>query len=106
MHFIRFLKVPLVTLTKQKGHRNPTITVIVTTLITVVTDLGESFLDRDVQLRISLRANVPGRTLLASKTIDWKGGWRSAPAQLIFSQPLEGDIAAGVFCVSSVTDRA
>ncbi|KAF2456645.1 putative methyltransferase-domain-containing protein [Lineolata rhizophorae] len=65
MHYIRFLKPP-----KTNGTK-------ISALITIVTDLGESFLLDNVKLVAAIRSADPGGALQEKKEISWTGGSRS-----------------------------
>jgi hypothetical protein len=76
MRYIRFLKPP-----KVQGQS-------IKALITITSDLGESFLPDDVQLCVNLRNDTTGKIYLQKK-IKWSVGMRSLPFAFDIS---EGDI--------------
>ena len=67
MRYIRFLKPPRV-------ERNT-----LKTLITITSDLGETFLPDDVTLAATLRSDDPDGDIYLRKTLKWTGGMRSFP---------------------------
>ena len=67
MRYIRFLKPPRV-------ERNT-----LKTLITITSDLGETFLPDDVTLAATLRSDDPEGDIYLRKTLKWRGGMRSLP---------------------------
>ncbi|KAI5818745.1 putative methyltransferase-domain-containing protein, partial [Pyronema omphalodes] len=70
MQYIRFLKTPRYKpLTKRDG--------VISALITICTDLGESFLYRDITLIAIVRDIDNGEEAIAHKAFLWKAGMRS-----------------------------
>ncbi|KIW03261.1 uncharacterized protein PV09_05481 [Verruconis gallopava] len=74
MRYIRFLKPP-----KVHGSQ-------IKTLITVTSDLGESFLPEAVQLSASLRSAVQHDTLYLRKKLQWEASMRSIPLTFDFDK--------------------
>jgi len=68
VHYIRLLKSPKVQ-SRSQGSR------FVTALITVTTDLGDSFLAEDVQLQAVL-IHEQTRSVINNHLFLWKAGWR------------------------------
>ena len=74
MRYIRFLKPPKV----QAGTINA--------LVTITSDLGESFLHKDVKLAASIRASDRHGDIYLRKALKWKAGMRSLPIMLEIEQ--------------------
>lgn len=85
MHYLRFLKVPTTSIPEPPKNFTPqSTTVTVTTLITISTDLGEFYLNKDAIIRASLRrSDNPDRTVLSTAAVYWKPGMRNAEIKLI-----------------------
>ncbi|KAF2237701.1 hypothetical protein EV356DRAFT_480576 [Viridothelium virens] len=71
MHYVRFLKPPYL---DSEGDRN-----LVKCLITITTDLGESFYPQDVPLAATLRSHDPDGDIFLRRTLPWSQGMRSIP---------------------------
>ncbi|KAH7072935.1 putative methyltransferase-domain-containing protein [Paraphoma chrysanthemicola] len=71
MRYIRFLKTPRVV--NEKGTSRSQISC----LITVTSDLGDSFLPSDVQLSAELLSSNPREEVLVWRTVQWTAGMRS-----------------------------
>jgi hypothetical protein len=67
MRYIRFLKPPKI----QDDH--------IKALITITSDLGETFFPEDVQLSASLRSSDDHSEVYLRKALKWKTGMRSIP---------------------------
>lgn len=67
MRYIRFLKPP-----KILGKT-------IAALITITSDLGESFFDRDVLISASIISAAPDGEVYLRKAFTWKAGMRSLP---------------------------
>lgn len=67
MRYIRFLKTPRI-----EGHD-------ISALITITSDLGDSFCDEDLQLAASLRSADDEGELYLRRSLKWKAGSRSLP---------------------------
>ena len=75
VHYIRFLKTPRVERCTSK-------TVSVIALVTIETDLGDTFLLSDASLKSCLvRADEPGN-VLCQEEVHWQGGSRELPLRL------------------------
>ncbi|KAF1815931.1 hypothetical protein P152DRAFT_446927 [Eremomyces bilateralis CBS 781.70] len=70
MKYIRFLKA-----TKLESGR-------VSSLITITSDLGESFYQDNVNIHLSACAPFPDETVFARKTVRWVAGMRALPIML------------------------
>ena len=70
VHYIRFLKVPVVSQIDVESFS-------VATVITITTDLGEVFFPRDVELTALLVGAVNADTILAQGHYQWNGGQRA-----------------------------
>lgn len=75
MHYIRFLKTP-----KCNAEHG---SLELTALITIASDLGESFFPDDVLLRAEV---VCGTEVCASKQLSWNGSMRSLKVQVKIPQ--------------------
>ncbi|KAF3906576.1 hypothetical protein ABW20_dc0108174 [Dactylellina cionopaga] len=111
MHFIRFLKVPTTTTTTAspaQSHRSKSAAGLVTvsTLITISTDLSESFFQGNVSLRATLRADTPSRQLLASKGLEWTAGMRNVTVQFTYTPTTKDAPSSGIVCVSAIENQA
>jgi hypothetical protein len=73
MRYIRFLKTPRVV--TEKG----TLRKQISCLITITSDLGDSFLPYDVQLSAELLSSESTEAVVVWKTIQWSAGMRSLP---------------------------
>jgi hypothetical protein len=71
MRYIRFLKTPRVVVEKGTQRKQ------ISCLITVTSDLGDSFLPYDVQLSAELLSSKPAEQVIAWKNIQWTAGMRS-----------------------------
>ncbi|KAK6340696.1 hypothetical protein TWF696_009019 [Orbilia brochopaga] len=109
MHFIRFLKLPT---TATASHKSKTAassspgTVTISALITISTDLSESFFPGNASLRATLRADNGSRQLLASKSLSWTSGMRNLPVTLTYTPSAKDAPSLGIFCVSATENRA
>jgi hypothetical protein len=70
MRYIRFLKSPKI----QDGH--------IKALVTITSDLGETFLPENCPLSASLRSDDNHGEIYLRKQMDWKSGMRSLPLSL------------------------
>ncbi|KAK6529071.1 hypothetical protein TWF694_004289 [Orbilia ellipsospora] len=107
MFFIRFLKVPTTSHlpSRSKGTQG---LVTISALITISTDLSESYYTGNVLLRVTLRgegANVGTRPLVAQE-FKWTQGMRSLPVQFSHRPANGNPPAMGVLCVSAAENRA
>lgn len=91
MRYIRFLKTPRIIQDKnhpQKSH--------IHALITITSDLGDSFLPYDVSLSVELHSRTPKfpqNPVILWKTIHWTAGMRTLPITLpLPSSPRQRDI--------------
>jgi hypothetical protein len=73
MRYIRFLKTPRVVVEKETTRKQ------ISCLITITSDLGDSFLPYDVQLSAELLSSQPTEEVVVWKTIQWSAGMRSLP---------------------------
>ncbi|KAH7391861.1 putative methyltransferase-domain-containing protein [Pyrenochaeta sp. MPI-SDFR-AT-0127] len=73
MRYVRFLKTPRVTTEKNTSKSE------VCCLITITSDLGDSFLPYDIQLSAELLSSQPSEHILVWRTVQWTGGMRSLP---------------------------
>ncbi|KAF2034654.1 hypothetical protein EK21DRAFT_97297 [Setomelanomma holmii] len=80
MRYIRFLKSPRVV--TEKGTQRDQIFC----LITITSDLGESFLPYDVQLSAELLSSEPREVVLVWRTVQWTAGMRSLPITFPFTK--------------------
>lgn len=77
MRYIRFLKTPRIENEKGTSRRH------LYCLITITSDLGDSFLPHDIQLAAELLAGVDsGEHVAVWRTVQWTGGMRSLPITL------------------------
>ena len=74
VYYIRFLKPPRI-------QRDKVRSLSISSLITVMTDLGDSFLADDVDLVVSLIIEVSNK-VLCQRTLNWKAGKRELPMSL------------------------
>ncbi|CAO2648989.1 Nn.00g099380.m01.CDS01 [Neocucurbitaria sp. VM-36] len=79
MRYIRFLKTPRVVAGKKALKSE------VQCLITITSDLGDSFLPYDVQLSAELLSSQAPEQVLVWTTVQWTSGMRTAP--LVFPLP-------------------
>lgn len=105
MHYIRFLKTPKVQIAGPASAS-------LTALVTVTTDLGETFYSGDVLLRTDLlqRKKLPDiamPTLLYSGKVSWKAGSRTVGINFNFNFGGPGDDEQGdlILRVSSDNPR-
>jgi hypothetical protein len=73
MRYIRFLKTPRVVVEKGTQQKQ------ISCLITITSDLGDSFLPCDVQLSAELLSSKPTEQVIVWKNIQWTAGMRSLP---------------------------
>jgi hypothetical protein len=73
MRYIRFLKTPRVVVEKETTRKQ------ISCLITITSDLGDSFLPYNVQLSAELLSSQSTEEVVAWKTIQWSAGMRSLP---------------------------
>ncbi|KAK3075684.1 hypothetical protein LTR53_000726 [Teratosphaeriaceae sp. CCFEE 6253] len=78
MHYIRFLKTPKIEVQAS--------TVILEAVITVTTDLGETFYPEDIDLIASLRASDQDGEIYLRLKLRWPGNARSLPISLDLSR--------------------
>ncbi|KAI4745433.1 hypothetical protein E4T50_04241 [Aureobasidium sp. EXF-12298] len=74
MHYVRFLKTPKIQV--DNG------TVTLSAVITLTTDLGETFYPHDIQLAATLREPDHGGDIFLRKTLQWKSDMRSLSVSL------------------------
>ena len=79
MRYVRFLKTPRIV---EKHPANP----YIYCLVTVTSDLGDSFLPHDVVLSAELRSAESNEEVIVWSTAKWTGGMRSLPITLPFSK--------------------
>lgn len=73
MRYVRFLKTPRTVTEKSTGRRQ------ISCLITITSDLGDSFLPHDVQLSAELLTSGPSEDIKIWQSVQWKSGMRSLP---------------------------
>lgn len=80
MRYVRFLKTPRIIEKKDspKAH--------VQCLITITSDLGDSFLPCDVTLSAELLSSADKEEIIVWRTVEWKSGMRTLPIILPLSQ--------------------
>jgi len=71
MRYVRFLKTPRIIVDKGSSRDE------VFSLITITSDLGDSFLPYDVQLSAELLTSEPSEKTVVWRTVQWVGGMRS-----------------------------
>ncbi len=76
VHYIRFLKLPRIT--KYKG------TTSVKALVTITTDLGDSFYYGDLNLMASIRGTDPA-SVYVQKRLQWKAHMRALELELFMN---------------------
>jgi hypothetical protein len=82
MRYIRFLKTPRVVTEKNTSNRE------VYFLVTITSDLGDSFLPYHVQLSVELLAcTETTEYVLVWRTVQWTGGMRSLPITIPLPKP-------------------
>ncbi|KAL1302267.1 hypothetical protein AAFC00_002688 [Neodothiora populina] len=74
MHYIRFLKTPKITIDND--------TVKLNAVVTLTTDLGETFFLDDVALAVILRAPERNGDIYVRRTFQWTGGMRALPISM------------------------
>jgi hypothetical protein len=79
MRYIRFLKTP-------KVLAQPGTTGLVKLVITITSDLGETFFPEDVLLNATLCSNKPNGAVYLHKSVKWEAGMRALPIVLEFKQ--------------------
>lgn len=79
MRYIRFLKTPK--LLVQAGPRSS-----IKLVITITSDLGETFFPDDVVLAATLRSDKQDGDIHLRKTVKWEAGMRALPIELDFEQ--------------------
>jgi hypothetical protein len=89
MRYIRFLKTPRIVTEKASAKRH------VYCLITITSDLGDSFLPYNVQLSAELVSPQHHGQVLVWRTVQWTAGMRTLPISL----PLTRAGAALPLCV-------
>lgn len=103
MHFyLRFLKLPHA---RPQRNKDKTTSIAISTVITIATDLGETFYPNDLPLRISIRGTSATRPLLIAKDLEWTAGSRDLTVQLLFSAKAETQFIACLSCLD-VNKRA
>ncbi|EPS43109.1 hypothetical protein H072_2947 [Dactylellina haptotyla CBS 200.50] len=110
MHFIRFLKVPSTSTgthssSQSSRSRGSQGLVSVSALITISTDLNESFFAGNVTLRATLRACDAPRPLVAQE-FKWTKGMRSIPVNLTYQPAIRDAPLLGIMCISAAENRA
>ncbi|TKA40491.1 hypothetical protein B0A55_13558 [Friedmanniomyces simplex] len=78
MHYIRFLRTPKVEV--KKG------TVLLNAVITLTTDLGETFLPQDLELIATVRDTEQDGDIYLRRKLQWPGGARSLPVTFDLSR--------------------
>jgi hypothetical protein len=73
MRYIRFLKSPRVVTVKGSSKQE------ISCLITITSDLGDSFLPYDIQLSAELLSSNPTDKVLVWRTMQWSAGMRTLP---------------------------
>jgi hypothetical protein len=73
MRYIRFLKTPRVVTEKGTSKKQ------ISCLITITSDLGDSFLPYDIQLSAELLSTQPSEEVLVWRTVQWSAGMRTLP---------------------------
>ncbi|KAF1914975.1 putative methyltransferase-domain-containing protein [Ampelomyces quisqualis] len=73
MRYIRFLKTPRVVTEKGTSKRQ------ISCLITITSDLGDSFLPYDVEMAAEVLSPPPSEEVLLWRNLQWKAGMRSLP---------------------------
>lgn len=73
MRYIRFLKTPRVVTVKGSSKKE------ISCLITITSDLGDSFLPHDVELSAELLSHSQAEEVAIWRTIQWTAGMRSLP---------------------------
>ncbi|RJE22962.1 hypothetical protein PHISCL_04689 [Aspergillus sclerotialis] len=94
VYYIRFLKPPRI-------HREKARSLSISSLITVMTDLGDSFLAEDSDLVVSLIIEGSNK-VLCQRTLNWKAGKRELPISL---GPLPEQLSqySFILCVSTAS---
>jgi hypothetical protein len=77
MRYIRFLKTPK--LIVQAGPKST-----IKLVITITSDLGETFFPDDVLLAATLRSDKHNGDIYLRKTVKWEAGMRALPIELEF----------------------
>lgn len=80
MRYVRFLKAPRIIEEKNSSKAH------VYCLVTITSDLGDSFLPFDVSLSAEIRAASPTEEVLIWRTVQWGSGMRSLPVTIPLSQ--------------------
>jgi hypothetical protein len=73
MRYVRFLKAPRVVAEKGTGKSQ------ISCLITITSDLGDSFLPYDLELSAELLSSQPSEEIKVWRTMHWTAGMRSLP---------------------------
>jgi hypothetical protein len=73
MRYIRFLKTPRVAIEKGTSRNQ------ISCLVTITSDLGDSFLPYDIQLVAEVLSLQPEEEVAVWRTVQWKAGMRSLP---------------------------
>jgi hypothetical protein len=73
MRYVRFLKAPRVVTEKGTGKE------LISCLITITSDLGDSFLPHDLELSAELLSSSPSEEVKVWRTVHWTAGLRSLP---------------------------
>ncbi|RDI79948.1 hypothetical protein Vi05172_g10048 [Venturia inaequalis] len=79
MRYIRFLKTP-------KLHAKEASNSVVKLVVTIVSDLGETFFPDDLLLAATLRSDKHHGDIYLRKTVKWEAGMRALPIELNFEQ--------------------
>ncbi|KAF3924765.1 hypothetical protein AA313_de0210281 [Arthrobotrys entomopaga] len=112
MFFIRFLKVPATSVPPSKSRGAPAL-VTISALITISTDLSESYYTGNILLRATLRGDHGGTNVgstsrpLAAQEFKWTQGMRSLPIQFSYRPVVNGNPSTtGILCISAAENRA
>jgi hypothetical protein len=73
MRYIRFLKTPRVITEKGTSKKQ------ISCLITITSDLGDSFLPYDVEIAAEVLSSGPSDEVILWRNVQWKAGMRSLP---------------------------
>ncbi|TID27454.1 S-adenosyl-L-methionine-dependent methyltransferase [Venturia nashicola] len=79
MRYIRFLKTPK--LHSEEGSNS-----VIKLVVTITSDLGDTFFPGDLLLAASLRSNEQNGDIYLRKTVKWEAGMRALPIELTFEQ--------------------
>jgi hypothetical protein len=90
MRYIRFLKTPRIVEEKNSTRAH------IHCLITITSDLGDSFLPYDLNLSAELLSTSPREEVIVWRTVQWKAGMRNLPISLPISQSRPIRVRVGV----------